>query len=240
MPGARIISINIVHALIVDPVGDVGRTAIDKRPVPGPVVVQTLGLVGDTSLDRKYHGGRDQAVYAYAGEDQAGWEAELGRPVPPGSFGENLTTEGLDVTGAVVGERWQVEGADGSPPVLLEVTAPRIPCATFQAFTGEPHWVRRFTERGAPGAYLRVLGEGRITAGASVEVVERPAHGVTIGEVFVLRHADPDRLARLLAEGDDLHVPLAAAIESQLRRGSAPGQSLVNKNDPTRPKPKED
>jgi MOSC domain-containing protein YiiM len=221
MPAARILSINVVHALIVDPVGSVGRTAIDKRPVDGPVDVLAQGVVGDTCLDRKHHGGRDQAVYAYAREDQAGWEPELGREVAAGEFGENLTTEGLDVTGAVIGERWEVASDDPTAPVLLEVTAPRIPCTTFQAFIGEPHWVKRFTDRGAPGAYLRVLGEGRISSGAQVTVVHRPSHGVTIGDVFVLRLADPKRLERLLAEGVDLHEPLVAAIESQLRRTSS-------------------
>ncbi len=226
MSDVRILTVNVVHELIADPVGDVGRTAIDKRPVEGPAQIQTLGVVGDTCLDRKYHGGRDAAVYAYAREDQATWEAELGRPVPAGSFGENLTTEGLDVTGAVIGERWEVEGVDGSAPVLLEVTSPRIPCTTFQAFTGEPHWVKRFTDRGDPGAYLRVLGEGRIQAGSRVRVVERPSHGVTVGEVFVLRLADPARLALLLAEGTDLHPPLVEAIQSQLRRTPAAGRAV--------------
>lgn len=218
MSQAQVMSVNVVHALIADPLGSVGRTAIDKRPVSGVVTVQLLGLVGDTVLDRKHHGGRDQAIYAYAREDQATWSAELGRELAPGSFGENLTTLGLDVTGAVIGERWEVGGADGSAPVLLEVTAPRIPCSTFQAFMAEPHWVKRFTDRGAPGAYLRVLGEGTLEAGAPVRVVHRPDHGVTIGEVFVLRLADPARLARLLAEGVDLHEPLRESVESQLRR----------------------
>jgi MOSC domain-containing protein YiiM len=218
MAQARVLSINVVHALVVDPVGSVGRTAIDKRAVDAPVAVQRLGVVGDTCLDHKHHGGRDQAVYAYAREDQVAWESELGHEVRPGWFGENLTTSGLDVTGAVVGERWEVEGASGSAPVLLEVTAPRIPCSTFQGWTGEPHWVKRFTDRGAPGAYLRVLVEGVVAAGASVSVVHRPEHGVTIGEVFVLRLADPARLRRLLAMGHDLHLPLVVAVESQLAR----------------------
>ncbi len=122
------------------------------------------------------------------------------------------------MTGAVVGETWQVAGADGTDPVLLQVTAPRMPCVTFQAWMGEPHWVRRFTEHGAPGTYLRVLVEGVITAGAPVEVVDRPAHGVTVGEVFRVRLADPARLRRLLDEGDDLHPPLVDAIADQLRR----------------------
>jgi len=218
MAGPRVLSVNVVHALIVDPVGSVGRTAIDKRPVGGAAEIARLGVVGDTCLDRKHHGGVDQAVYAYAREDQEFWERELGRVVPPGWFGENLTTAGLDVTGAVIGERWQLETVDGSGPVILEVTAPRIPCSTFQAFTGEPHWVKRFTDHGAPGAYLRVLGEGVIAAGAPLTVVHRPDHGVSVGEVFVLRLADPARLQLLLDTGQDLHEPLAAAIRSQLAR----------------------
>jgi len=223
MAGPCVLSVNIVHALIADPVGSVGRTAIDKRPVDGAAEIARLGVVGDTCLDRKNHGGVDQAVYAYAREDQQFWQGELGRAVDPGWFGENLTTAGLDVTGAVIGERWQVDTVDGSGPVLLEVTAPRIPCSTFQAFTGEAHWVKRFTDHGAPGAYLRVLGEGVIAAGATITVVHRPQHGVSIGEVFVLRLADPARLQLLLDTGQDLHEPLAAAIRSQLAR-SGPGR----------------
>jgi MOSC domain-containing protein YiiM len=218
MPAARVVSVNLVHAIVADPRGEVGRTAIDKRPANGPVQIQALGPVGDTVLDRKHHGGRDQAVYAYALEDLTAWSRELGRRLEPGTFGENLTTEGLDVTGAVIGERWRVAGADSSGPVLLEVTAPRIPCSTFQGWMDEPHWVRRFTKRGAPGAYLRVIAEGRIRAGAPVEVVDRPEHGVTIGEVFVLRHAEPARLRALLDHGRDLHEPLADAVAAQLRR----------------------
>jgi len=218
---ARVLSINVVHDLIADPGGSVGRTAIDKRPLAGSAQIQQLGVVGDTCMDRRDHGGRDQAVYAYAREDQQAWEGELGRPVPAGSFGENLTTADLDVTGAVIGERWELAGSDGSAAVLVEVTAPRIPCLTFQAFAGEPHWVKRFTDRGAPGAYLRVLSEGVVDPGAAVTVVHRPAHAVTIGEVFVLRLADPDRLRRLLAEGVDLNQTLVEAVTSQLRRTAA-------------------
>jgi MOSC domain-containing protein YiiM len=218
MSPARILSVNVVHAIVPDPRGDVGRTAIDKRPVAGPVRIEALGPVGDTVLDRKHHGGRDQAVYAYASEDLAAWSARLGRDLAPGGFGENLTTEGVDVTGAVVGERWRIAGANGSRAVVLEVTSPRVPCVTFQGWMNEPHWVKRFTEAGAPGTYLRVLSRGVIEAGADVEVVERPEHGVTIGEVFQLRLADPDRLALLLQTQDDLQPGLARALRSQVAR----------------------
>ena len=196
---ARLSSVNIVHALIPDVLGPLDSTAIDKRAVEGRVAVSGpgdagVGLAGDQIYDRKDHGGPDQAIYAYAGEDRAWWAAELGREIDAGAFGENFTTEGLDVTGAVIGERWQV-GADG---VLLEVTAPRIPCRTFQGWMDEPHWVRRFTEHGAPGAYLRVVAEGTVRAGDPIEVVHRPEHGMTIGDVFVIRRAPEDGLRRML------------------------------------------
>jgi MOSC domain-containing protein YiiM len=213
----HVVTVNVVFEVRPDPGGDVGRTAIDKRPVAGPVEVQELGLVGDSVLDRDNHGGRDQAVYAYAAEDLGWWAAHLGRPLPPGTFGENLTVAGLDVTGAVIGERWVVDGADGSPAVVLQVTCPRVPCTTFQAWMREPQWVRRFTEHRAPGAYLRVLQPGRVAAGSPIAVADRPRHGVTIGDVFPLRQADPDRLRRLLDTGDDLAPSLVRAVEAELR-----------------------
>ncbi|MDQ1641257.1 MAG: hypothetical protein QOJ90_608, partial [Actinomycetota bacterium] len=139
----RLLSVNVVQELIPDRLGVLDRTAIDKRPVDGRVAVSVpghagVGLAGDQIYDREYHGGPDQAIYAYAAEDRAWWAAELGREIAAGAFGENLTTEGVDVTGAVIGERWQI-GADG---LVLEVTAPRIPCRTFQGWMDEPHWVK--------------------------------------------------------------------------------------------------
>jgi MOSC domain-containing protein YiiM len=205
----RLVSVNVVHALIPDVLGSEDLTAIDKRPVDGRVTVSVpggseVGLTGDQICDRKHHGGPDQAIYAYAAEDRAWWAAELGREIAAGGFGENLTTEGLDVTGAVIGERWQI-GADG---VLLEVTAPRIPCRTFQGWMGEPQWVKRFTAHGAPGAYLRIVSPGTVGAGDAVDVVARPEHGVTIGDVFVIRRAPADGLLRML-EMPGLHAELA-------------------------------
>ena len=144
-----------------------GDTAIDKRPVasvqvrdPGPKRGGLgSGVVGDDVVSRKHHGGSRQAVYAVAREELDWWGASLGRELADGMFGENLTTEGIDVDGAVVGERWQVGSA------LLEVTGPRIPCATFAAWMAEPGWVRRFTERGRTGAYLAVVEPGVVAAG---------------------------------------------------------------------------
>jgi MOSC domain-containing protein YiiM len=154
------------------------RSGIDKRPVTGRVAVHPLGLDGDVQVNRKYHGGEGQAVYAYAQEDADWWAAELDRELPPGRFGENLRTTGLDLTGAVLGERWRVGTA------LFEVTACRIPCANFERFWGVPRLVKRFTAHGASGAYLRVLETGDVGAGDAVEVVARPDHGVTVGQLF--------------------------------------------------------
>jgi MOSC domain-containing protein YiiM len=187
----RLLAVSVVHALIPDGSGNHEQTAIDKRPVRGRVAVRRLGVAGDRQCDTAHHGGVDQAVYAYAGEDAAWWAGELDREVPPGRFGENLTTEGVDVTGAVVGERWRIGSAE------LQVRAPRVPCATFQAFWDVPQLVKRFTAHGAPGAYLGVLTEGEIGAGDAVEVLDRPAHGLTIGEFFRGWTTDRELLRRV-------------------------------------------
>lgn len=211
MTSPRVVSVNVVHALVPDTRGDLDLTAIDKRGQGGRVHVGWLGLHGDDQVDKANHGGVEQAVYAYAREDAAWWAAALGYAITPGRFGENLSTEGLDVTGAVLGERWRV-GDDG---LVLEVTSPRVPCATFQGWMDEPHWVKRFTDHGAPGAYFRVAAEGTVGAGDEVEVVHRPDHGVTIGDVLVIRKADT---ARLLIALDDPGVngQMADAIRRDL------------------------
>jgi len=189
----RLLAVNVVHALVPDQRGDLDLTAIDKRPVDGRRRVHRLGVDGDQQYDTRNHGGPDQAVYAYAAEDARWWAGELDRDVPPGCFGENLTTEGLDVSGAVIGERWRV----GS--VLLQVRSPRIPCRTFAGFWDVPDLIKRFTAHGAPGAYLSVVEEGELGAGDALDVVERPAHGVTIGDLFAARSGDRDVLPRMLA-----------------------------------------
>lgn len=177
-----------------------GATGIAKRPATGPVEVRDpgpkgaggSGLVGDDVCDLRHHGGSDQAVYAYAREDLDGWAAELGRELPDGCFGENLTVTGLDLTHAVVGEIWSV-GSD----LLLQTTVPRVPCRTFAGFLGERGWVRRFAEKGCTGAYLRVLRPGAVRAGDPIDVVERPDHGVTLLTVFRAVTTRPELLADL-------------------------------------------
>jgi MOSC domain-containing protein YiiM len=177
-----LVSVNLVFQILDDPGGTPGRTAIDKRPHPGRVYVAERGLSGDAQMDTRDHGRMWQAAYAYAEEDLDWWRGELQRDLAPGNFGENLTTSGLDVTGAVIGEVWRI--GEGDDAVLLEVTAPRIPCRTFANFLGETGLVRRFADHGAPGAYLRVRHTGYVRAGDPIEVVLRPDHGVRIGDVF--------------------------------------------------------
>lgn len=163
-------------------------TGIDKRPVEGPVTVSApgcpkgtgaVGLAGDRVYDADHHGGDDQAVYAYAREDLDYWADELRRELPNGIFGENLTTSGLDVNGALIGERWRI-GQD----VVLEVTCPRIPCSTFRGWLGLPGWLKRFTRAARPGAYLRVIEPGDIRPGDPIEIVSRPADGPTVAHAF--------------------------------------------------------
>jgi MOSC domain-containing protein YiiM len=181
-----------VHALLDDS-GSVGVTAIDKRPIEGAVPVRRLGIRGDVQASRAHHGGVDKAVYAFADEDAAHFAGVLGRDVAPGSFGENLRTSGIDVTGAVIGERWAV-----GERLVLEVTMPRTPCATFARRLGERGWVRRFQQEGRPGAYLKVVVTGDVASGDELQVVSRPAHGVTIGECFA--GLTSDRAALLLSD----------------------------------------
>ncbi|MFJ3581574.1 MOSC domain-containing protein [Streptomyces sp. NPDC090127] len=181
----KLLSVNVGEAKAFDYTDSPsGLTGIDKRPVEGPVRVAApgpsgvgrSGLAGDTVCDLRFHGGDDRAVSAFAREDMDLWERELGRPLANGSFGENLTTLGLDVNGALIGERWRV-----GPEVVLEVTGGRIPCRTFGGFVEEKGWVRRFTRSTAgPGALLRVIEPGAFTVGDPVEVVHRPAHDITV------------------------------------------------------------
>jgi MOSC domain-containing protein YiiM len=185
-----------------------GVTGIDKQPVegpvrvtaPGPKGVGASGLAGDAVCDMRHHGGDEQAVYAVARGDLDDWERELGRTLPNGVFGENLTTEGIDVSGARIGERWRI-GFE----VVLEVTCGRIPCRTFQGHLGEKGWVKRFTEKGAPGAYLRVIEPGEIRSGDPIEIVHRPDHDVTVALQFRAVTTEQALLPRLLAVGEALH-----------------------------------
>ena len=180
-------------------------SGIRKRPVeeievrdPGPKRGGLgSGVVGDAIISRKHHGGETQAVYAVAREELDRWGVELGRELADGMFGENLTTTGLDVDGAEVGEQWRVG------ETLLEVCGPRVPCATFAKHMAERAWVRRFAERGRTGAYLAVREPGVIRPGDPVEVVDRPGHGLTVPMLFRAVMGDAD-LARVFLRAEVL------------------------------------
>jgi MOSC domain-containing protein YiiM len=181
-------------------------TGIEKIGTPGPVEVRApgpkkgglgSGLVGDEIGDRRHHGGDDQAVYAYAREDLDAWQDRLGRELASGSFGENLTTLGLDVNDARIGERWRI-----GETLELQVTDPRIPCATFRGWIAERGWLKTFTAAAVPGAYLRVVTPGPALSGDPITVTHRPDHDVTVALVFRAITNQPELLPRLLAAND--------------------------------------
>lgn len=192
MASARVIAVNTGTEADLVVGGRPARTAIDKRPVTGRVRVTALGLAGDEYADKANHGGYEQAVYAYAREDLDWWVERLGYELRNGQFGENITTAGLDVTGALIGETWRIGTA------VVQITSPRIPCITFQSWLGEPHWVKRFAAAGRPGAYLRVLDKGTVSAGDPAEVLDRPAERVTLAESMRAFYGDQDLMRRLL------------------------------------------
>lgn len=220
----KLLSVNVGRPGPMEYPGATGSTGIGKRPVDGPVAVSApgpkgvagSGLAGDAVVNLQHHGGNDQAVYAYAREDLDLWEKELGRPLPAGTFGENLTTSGLDVTHARIGERWRV-----GPRLLLEVTSARIPCMTFQGRLGEPGWIKRFTRAGVPGAYLRVLEPGEIRAGDPITVEHRPDHDVTIALAFRGMTTGREVLPRLLEAGAALHPELRESALKYIRTQEA-------------------
>jgi MOSC domain-containing protein YiiM len=167
-------------------------TAIWKQPVTGRVAVRGVNLDGDDQADRSVHGGPDKAVYAYAAEEVAQWQAELGRELGPAAFGQNLTTEGVEVSGAVIGERWRIG------TTVLEVAQPRQPCFKLAIRMGDPRFVRRFVEASRPGAYLRIIEPGVLGAGDAVEVIHRPDHGITSRLVFEALLRDPALIPQAL------------------------------------------
>jgi len=169
-----------------------GRSGIDKRPVAGPVLLGVDGVEGDTICDLKNHGGRYQAVYAYSVDDLAFWAAELDQEVGPGGVGENLTIDGVDCSGAVVGERWRIGGA------VLQVRGPRVPCRVFAGFRGVPDLIKRFLAAGRPGCYLSVEQPGHVRAGDVVTVLDRPDHGATVADVMAVHAGDRARLPLLV------------------------------------------
>lgn len=217
---ACLLSVNVAVPVHLPTVRPAKRTAIDKRPVTDRVAVRRLGLDGDGVGDTRYHGGPDQAVYAFAREDLDLWSERLGGYLPSGVFGENLTTVGIDVNEAVVGERWRI----GS--TLLEVSSVRIPCNVFKKWLGVTGhdvsgWVRRFTLEARPGPYLRVLEEGVLGAGDPIVVESRPDHGVTVSTMFRALTTERSLLPELLRV-DALPEPVRAKVMAHVEKDRQP------------------
>ena len=189
---ARVISINITSVGHQGEwTGSEGRTGIDKRSVSGAIEFKDNGVVGDRVIDTNVHGGYEQAVYAYAREDAQWWEKEINEEIPAGRFGENLTTEGIDVNAALIGEQWKI----GS--VILEVSQPRIPCRVFAGFWKRATLIKDFTQAGRPGTYLRIIQEGRAQAGDSIEVIFKPNHTVTISDLFEAKSGERSKINQI-------------------------------------------
>ena len=186
---ARVLSINITSVVHQGEwTGSEGRTGIDKRSVDGLIDFKNNGLDGDRVIDTNVHGGYDQAVYAYAREDAMWWEKEINEVIPAGRFGENLTTEGINVNAALIGERWKI----GS--VILEVSQPRIPCRVFAGFWKRATLIKDFTQAGRPGTYLRIIQEGSAKAGDAIEVIQKPDHNVSISDLFAAKSGERSKI----------------------------------------------
>ena len=189
---AQLLSVNVGLRRQFEYKGRSAESAIWKRPVEGRVLARGVNLQGDEQADRSVHGGPDKAVYTYAQEDYDWWGRELGRRLEYGEFGENLTTEGLDLTNTLVGERWEV----GS--TVLEVSEARMPCWKLGFRVNDKHFPRRFLAAGRPGAYLRILQEGELGSGDEIRVVHRPQHDLTLGDLSRIYAGDRHEVGRML------------------------------------------
>jgi MOSC domain-containing protein YiiM len=174
----KLLSVNIGQVEAIVEAGKSGVTGIFKQPVEGPVFVSALGIPEDAVVDKKNHGGPDQAVYIYTEPDYAWWAGELGRELLPGTFGDNLTLSDLESAGVAAGDRLRIG------EVVLEVTAARIPCKTLAARMGDPDFIQKFREAGRPGLYCRVLQEGQLEAGQTVKLEPYPGERITMVEML--------------------------------------------------------
>lgn len=186
----RVLSVNVGGVRHFEYNGRPAKSAIWKSPVDGRVTARGVNLAGDDQADRDVHGGPDKAIYAYAIEDERWWETQIGRSLAYGEFGENLTTEGIEVNDALVGERWQVG------TTVLEVAEPRVPCWRLAVRMNDKMFPRRFAEALRPGTYLRIVVEGELGPGDKIQVIERPDHDLTIRDVFRIYTRDRDEADR--------------------------------------------
>jgi MOSC domain-containing protein YiiM len=206
---AKLISVNVGRPRPIPYRGKQVMTGIFKEPVEGRVAARGTNLEGDVQANLRVHGGFDKAAYAYSREDYDWWEGELGRPLEPGTFGENLTTMGLDLNESAIGERWRVG------TVLLEVSEPRFPCFKLGYRMGTQRFVKRFAKARRPGCYLRIVEEGELGAGDQIEVVERPRHGVSIG-LFAEAYLGERVLLRRLLAADQLSANWRSWVEEAI------------------------
>jgi MOSC domain-containing protein YiiM len=188
----KLLSVNVGSPREFEYNGRPARSAIWKSPVLGRIAVRGVNLDGDDQADREAHGGPDKAIYAYAIEDYTWWEHEIGRSLSYGEFGENLTTEGIEVNNALVGERWEIG------TTVLEVSEPRVPCWRLGVRMNDKLFPRRLTEALRPGSYLRIVVEGNLGAGDAIQVVAKPNHDLTIRDVFRIYTRDRNEVERLL------------------------------------------
>lgn len=189
----KLVSVNVGSLRKIMLAGTPTKTGIYKQPIGGRALVADDHVEGDRQGNPDAHGGFDKAVYAYATEDYDWWERQLGRELGPGSFGENLTVEGIDASGALVGERWSVGGA------LLEVAEPRQPCSKLGHKMGDPRFPKAFLAELRLGCYLRIIEQGEIGAGDGVEVISRPDHDVSVRTMGELILGDQSRAAEIAA-----------------------------------------
>jgi MOSC domain-containing protein YiiM len=189
----KVLSVNVGTAREFEYGGRLAKSAIWKSPAVGRIAAKGVNLAGDEQADRKAHGGPDKAVYAYAVEDLRWWEQQIGRSLAYAELGENLTTEGIEVNNALIGEHWEIG------TTVVEVSEPRIPCWRLGVRMNDHLFPRTFTMAIRPGTYLRIVVEGDIGAGDKIRVVERPDHDLTIRDVFRIYTRDRDEAGRLLA-----------------------------------------
>ena len=188
-------------------------TGIFKRPVEGRVHIDAQGLADDSILDRRHHGGVDQAIYAYFADDYFWWANELGVAIEPGTFGENLTISGIEGRAVAVGDRLAMGD------VVLEVTSHRTPCSVFSARMGDPKFAKRFHKSGRSGAYCRVIAPGTVEAGMDITYMPYAGERFSVAELMALdgvRDIDPDILRRALTV--PLHYKMRADFEDRLAR----------------------
>jgi MOSC domain-containing protein YiiM len=188
----HVVSVNVSALRSVEHRGKLVSTGIFKTPVEGRIPLRGVNLRGDAQADRRNHGGPVRAAYAYAEEDYRWWEETLRRTLPPGKFGENLTLRGIDVNGALIGERWRLGTA------VVQVTSPRVPCFKLAIPMDDPSFVKKFAQALRPGAYLSIVEEGDVGSGDAAEVVSKPAHTLTIAQMTRIYFLERERLAEML------------------------------------------